>query len=96
MLPGTAMNQNYITNFTTLRSMGDRLMTSLTKNLRLSTPAVEAAEVVANSGYYSWTVHWVDRNRSVVATSGSCSWAVHWTSSKLLTAWALILLATML
>lgn len=54
-------NSNYITNFTTLRTMGDRLMTSLTKNLGLSTPAVESAatsSASATSGYYSRAVYW--------------------------------------
>ncbi|KAJ5657886.1 uncharacterized protein N7484_001535 [Penicillium longicatenatum] len=36
ILPSSALNKNYITNFSTLRSMGDSLMGSLAKNLGLS------------------------------------------------------------
>lgn len=36
MLPKSALNKNYVTNFTTLRSMGDKLVTALAKNLKLS------------------------------------------------------------
>lgn len=36
VLPSSALNKNYVTNFTTLRSMGDKLMTALAKNLKLS------------------------------------------------------------
>ncbi|KAJ5453105.1 Fungal chitosanase [Penicillium cf. griseofulvum] len=35
VLPSSALNKNYVTNFTTLRSMGDKLMTALAKNLKL-------------------------------------------------------------
>ncbi|KAJ5933561.1 hypothetical protein N7454_005890, partial [Penicillium verhagenii] len=36
VLPTSALNKNFITNFTTVRSMGDRLMGALVKNLGLS------------------------------------------------------------
>ncbi|KAJ5921001.1 hypothetical protein N7466_009327 [Penicillium verhagenii] len=36
VLPTSALNKNFITNFTTLRSMGDRYMGALVKNLGLS------------------------------------------------------------
>ncbi|KAJ5686358.1 hypothetical protein N7536_008977 [Penicillium majusculum] len=36
VLPKSALTKNYVTNFTTLRSMGNKLMTALAKNLKLS------------------------------------------------------------
>ncbi|CAG8325146.1 unnamed protein product [Penicillium nalgiovense] len=33
--PCSALNKNYVTNFSTLRPMGDKLMTALAKNLKL-------------------------------------------------------------
>ncbi|CAI7644971.1 unnamed protein product [Penicillium glandicola] len=36
VLPSSALTKNYVTNFSTLRSMGDKLMTTLAKNLGLS------------------------------------------------------------
>lgn len=36
MLPSSALNKNYVTNFTTLRALGDKLVTALAKNLKLS------------------------------------------------------------
>lgn len=40
VLPSSALNKNYITNFSTLRSMGDKLVNALASNLGLgsSTP----------------------------------------------------------
>lgn len=35
VLPSSALNKNYVTNFSTLRPMGDKLMTALAKNLKL-------------------------------------------------------------
>ncbi|CAG8035619.1 unnamed protein product [Penicillium nalgiovense] len=35
VLPSNALNKNYVTNFSTLRPMGDKLMTALVKNLKL-------------------------------------------------------------
>ncbi|KAJ5506381.1 Fungal chitosanase [Penicillium expansum] len=36
VLPSSALNKNYVTNFTTLRALGDKLVTALAKNLKLS------------------------------------------------------------
>lgn len=35
VLPGSALNEHYITDFATLRSMGDKLISSLAKSLQL-------------------------------------------------------------
>ncbi|CAG8061968.1 unnamed protein product [Penicillium olsonii] len=64
VLPGSALNKNYITNFSTLRSMGDRLVNALAKNLGLigggSSPTTLTTTTIGSS-----------------PTSGSCSWSGH-------------------
>ncbi|KAJ5776207.1 uncharacterized protein N7511_001218 [Penicillium nucicola] len=62
VLPSSALGKNYITNFTTLRSMGDKLISALAKNLNLSggtTPTTTSTTTTTTT------------------TSGSCSWAGH-------------------
>ncbi|KAJ5702227.1 hypothetical protein N7488_009775 [Penicillium malachiteum] len=50
VLPSSALNKNYITNFTTLRSMGDKLIGDLTKNLdNKSAPSTTARATTASS-----------------------------------------------
>lgn len=52
VLPSSALNKNYITNFTTLRSMGDKLMSALAKSLNLS-----GGSTTPPSGSCSWAGH---------------------------------------
>ncbi|KAJ5513243.1 Fungal chitosanase [Penicillium fimorum] len=66
ILPSSALTKNYITNFTTLRSMGDKLMTALAKNLNLS-----------GGGGSTTTTLKTTTTSSTTPTGGSCSWAGH-------------------
>lgn len=69
VLPSSALNKNYVTNFSTLRSMGDKLITALAKNLNLvsggnpSTTLTTKVSTTTSTGTGS--------------TSTSCSWAGH-------------------
>ncbi|CAG8420212.1 unnamed protein product [Penicillium salamii] len=63
VLPSSALNKNYVTNFSTLRSMGDKLVNSLAKNLGLvagGSPTTLTTTAIGSS-----------------PTSGSCSWSGH-------------------
>ena len=68
VLPSSALNKNYVTNFSTLRAMGDKLITALAKNLNLvsgggGTPTTLTTRTSTTTGSGS--------------TSTSCSWAGH-------------------
>ncbi|KAJ5305147.1 ribonuclease H-like domain-containing protein [Penicillium atrosanguineum] len=65
VLPSSALNKNYITNFTTLRSMGDNLMAALAKNLGLS----------GGSGNPTTTL----TTKTITGTSptATCTWSGH-------------------
>lgn len=75
VLPSSALNKNYVTNFSTLRAMGDKLITALAKNLNLvsgggggggggtSTTLTTRTSTTTNTGSGS--------------TGTSCSWAGH-------------------
>ncbi|KAJ5688778.1 hypothetical protein N7462_003170 [Penicillium macrosclerotiorum] len=65
VLPSSALNNNYVTNFSTLRSMGDKLITALAKNLNLSS---------GGSGNPSTTT---TSSPTSTSGSGSCSWSGH-------------------
>lgn len=56
VLPSSALNKNYITNFTTLRSMGDKLMSALAKSLNLS-GGTTPPTTTPPSGSCSWAGH---------------------------------------
>ena len=51
VLPSSALNENYITNFSTLRSMGDKLVNALASNLGLggSTPTTTSATMTTTA-----------------------------------------------
>ncbi|CAP80409.1 hypothetical protein E8E15_009838 [Penicillium rubens] len=63
VLPNSALNKNYVTNFTTLRSMGDKLMTALAKNLKLVVDGGDGGSPTTTAGSNP--------------TSGSCEWEGH-------------------
>ncbi|KAG2413844.1 hypothetical protein HFD88_003033 [Aspergillus terreus] len=63
VLPASALNENYITNFSTLRSMGDKLVNALASNLGLS----------GGSGGTPTTTTTATQPTS----TGTCSWAGH-------------------
>ncbi|EAU38426.1 predicted protein [Aspergillus terreus NIH2624] len=63
VLPSSALNENYITNFSTLRSMGDKLVNALASNLGLS----------GGSGGTPTTTTTATQPTS----TGTCSWAGH-------------------
>ncbi|KAJ5666060.1 uncharacterized protein N7477_008508, partial [Penicillium maclennaniae] len=65
VLPGSALNKNYITNFTTLRSMGDSLMAALAKNLGLS------------GGSGSPTTTLTTKTTTGSSSTTTCSWSGH-------------------
>ncbi|KAJ5383593.1 Fungal chitosanase [Penicillium concentricum] len=67
ILPSSALTKNYVTNFTTLRSMGDKLMTALAKNLNLS----------GGGGGSTTTTLKTTTTSSTTPTGGSCEWAGH-------------------
>ncbi|KAJ5716140.1 hypothetical protein N7493_008051, partial [Penicillium malachiteum] len=49
MLPSSSLNKNYITNFTTLRSMGDKLIDDLTRNLGNKSASSTTAGTIMSS-----------------------------------------------
>ncbi|RAH61625.1 extracellular chitosanase CsnC [Aspergillus piperis CBS 112811] len=68
VLPSSALDKNYITNFSTLRSMGDKLVGALASNLGLSNASVPSQTTLATSA------------ASTPSPSGStatCSWEGH-------------------
>ena len=79
VLPSSALNKNYVTNFSTLRSMGDSLVNSLAKNLGL----------VAGGSPTTFTTTAV----ASLPTSGSCSWSGHCAGGTTLIMVASIILA---
>lgn len=65
VLPSSALTKNYITNFTTLRSMGDKLVNALVSNLGLSgTPPTKTTTRVTTT-------------TTKPTSTASCSWAGH-------------------
>ncbi|KAJ5388228.1 hypothetical protein N7509_010769 [Penicillium cosmopolitanum] len=66
VLPSSSLNKNYITNFSTLRSMGDKLITALLKNLDLSP-----------GGSKSTTTSTSTSTSAGPGPTGSCSWPGH-------------------
>jgi chitosanase len=65
VLPSSALNKNYITNFTTLRSMGDKLVNALASNLGLSgTPPTKTTTLVTST-------------TTKPTSTATCSWAGH-------------------
>ncbi|EPS33771.1 putative chitosanase [Penicillium oxalicum 114-2] len=67
VLPKSALNKNYITNFSTLRSMGDKLMTALAKNLNL----------ISGGGSSPTTFATTTTKSGSEPTGSSCAWAGH-------------------
>ena len=63
VLPSSALNENYITNFDTLRSMGDSLVGALAKNLNLGGGGNPPTTLTTTS--------------VPEPTGGSCSWPGH-------------------
>ncbi|KAJ5752206.1 hypothetical protein N7520_009123 [Penicillium odoratum] len=73
VLPSSALNKNYITNFSTLRSMGDNLMSALAKNLGLSGGSGTPTTTTTSSSpttTCSWSGHCVGASCS---TENDCS-----------------------
>lgn len=65
VLPSSALSNNYITNFSTLRSMGDNLMAALAKNLKLS------------GGSGSPTTTLITKTTTGSSPTTTCSWSGH-------------------
>jgi chitosanase len=70
VLPSSALNKNYVTNFSTLRSMGDKLITALAKNLNLVSGGGPSTTTLTTK--VSTTT-----STGTGSTSTSCSWAGH-------------------
>ncbi|KAF7718269.1 Chitosanase [Penicillium ucsense] len=66
VLPSSALNNNYITNFSTLRSIGDRLVTALAKNLNL-----------ISGGGTPTTLTTTTSTSGSSPTGTTCEWAGH-------------------
>ncbi|GMF91582.1 unnamed protein product [Aspergillus oryzae] len=66
VLPSSALNKNYITNFDTLRSMGDSLVGALAKNLNLGGGGGNPPTTLTTTSIPEPT-----------GGSGSCSWPGH-------------------
>ncbi|KNG87365.1 fungal chitosanase [Aspergillus nomiae NRRL 13137] len=64
VLPSSALNKNYITNFDTLRSMGDSLVGALAKNLNLGGGGGNPPTTLTTTSLPE-------------PTGGSCSWPGH-------------------
>lgn len=62
VLPSHALNRNYVTNFGTLRSMGDKLITALANNLEIDAVDSNGTATTTSSGPES---------------TGSCAWQGH-------------------
>ncbi|KAJ5805961.1 uncharacterized protein N7503_003563 [Penicillium pulvis] len=82
VLPSSALNKNYITNFSTLRSMGDNLMSSLARDLGLSGGSETSTTTgSAPTTTCSWSGHCLgascstenDCSDDLVCTSGKCA-----------------------
>lgn len=58
VLPTSALNENYITNFSTLRVMGDKLMTALAKNLNLRPGSPTTTTSASGSSPTGMTISW--------------------------------------
>ncbi|KAJ5190914.1 uncharacterized protein N7498_009899 [Penicillium cinerascens] len=65
VLPSSALNNNYITNFSTLQSMGDSLMAALANNLNLS------------GGSGSPTTTLITKTTTSSSPTTTCSWPGH-------------------
>ncbi|CEO60467.1 Putative Chitosanase preproprotein [Penicillium brasilianum] len=70
VLPSSALSKNYVTNFSTLRSMGDKLITALAKNLKLVSGGGPSTTTLTTK--VSTTT-----STGTASTSTSCSWAGH-------------------
>ncbi|KAJ5594925.1 uncharacterized protein N7459_001133 [Penicillium hispanicum] len=85
VLPSSALNDNYITNFSTLRSMGDQLMASLAKNLNLASGGSTGSSSSVPTSTWTTKTATVSGSSSSTSTSsptsspsaGSCSWSGH-------------------
>ncbi|KAJ5090156.1 hypothetical protein N7532_008840, partial [Penicillium argentinense] len=78
VLPSTALNKNYITNFSTLRSMGDKLMTALAKNLNLVSGGSGGSSASCSSNDdCSDNLVCTNGKCASGSSSGSCSWVGH-------------------
>lgn len=67
VLPSSALNKNYVTNFSTLRSMGDKLITALAKNLNLGSGGSTTTTSSGSqpTGSCSWPGHCAGKEDSV-------------------------------
>ncbi|PYH96596.1 hypothetical protein BO71DRAFT_407556 [Aspergillus ellipticus CBS 707.79] len=70
VLPSSALNKNYITNFDTLRSMGDSLVGALASKLDLSGGSTSQPTTLATTTATTTAA-------SSTKTSSSCSWSGH-------------------
>ncbi|KGO72447.1 Fungal chitosanase [Penicillium italicum] len=57
VLPSSAVTEKYITNFTTLRALGDKLVTALAKNLNLSGGSDSGSGSTAPPATCEWEGH---------------------------------------
>ncbi|KAK5798044.1 hypothetical protein VI817_004335 [Penicillium citrinum] len=67
VLPSSALNKNYVTNFSTLRSMGDKLITALAKKLNLGSGGSTTTTSSGSqpTGSCSWPGHCAGKEDSV-------------------------------
>ncbi|PLN81936.1 Chitosanase-domain-containing protein [Aspergillus taichungensis] len=72
VLPSSALNENYITNFSTLRSMGDKLVNALASNLGLggSTPTTTSATMTTTSKPSPTGCSWPGHCQGAACSSG--------------------------
>ncbi|KAJ5087210.1 hypothetical protein N7456_010826 [Penicillium angulare] len=85
VLPSSALSNNYVTNFTTLRSMGDKLINSLVKSLGLGSGSPSSSTTTTTSSGSSPTCSWSghcagascstenDCSDDLVCTKGKCA-----------------------
>ncbi|GKZ68961.1 hypothetical protein AnigIFM60653_011609 [Aspergillus niger] len=78
VLPSSALNKNYITNFSTLRSMGDKLVGALASNLGLSgSKPSPSASVPSQTTLATSAATSAASTSSASGSTATCSWEGH-------------------
>ncbi|KAJ5168561.1 uncharacterized protein N7482_004155 [Penicillium canariense] len=78
VLPSSALSKNYVTNFSTLRSMGDKLITALAQNLNLAAGGSSSGSSTTSTTTASTTLTTkASTTTSSGSSGGSCSWSGH-------------------
>lgn len=96
VLPSSALNKNYITNFSTLRSMGDKLVGALASNLGLSGSSPSpSASVPSQTTLATSAATSAASTSSASGSTATCSWEGHcegtWTLRSIRIQWLILI-----